>query len=69
MTTVYPAPMEFALDPSGIRDRVLAAAARLGLVVTHQNAREFTVIVPTWQDALAFGSACWPDAPKPGDRA
>ena len=61
MTTQYPAPMEFALNPGPLRDRVLGAAAALGLRVEHQDARHFSVIAATPLDAFCFGAACWPE--------
>lgn len=56
--TVYPTSIRFDLIKPALRDRVLAAAARLGLPVTHDGPIEFYVGVRDEKEAYALGREC-----------
>jgi hypothetical protein len=63
--STYPAPMKFDLPPGATRDKVLAAAAKVGLRVKYWDATVFLVFVTAPMDAYYFGLECGPDTCAP----
>lgn len=54
-STTYPCTMPFVLPSGQQRDAILAAAASLKLLVTHENTVRFNVQVQTPADAFHLG--------------